>query len=938
MNPEPAFSWIASSTSSPRNHFVRFLRSFELPLVPPEAQLHLFADTRYRLSINGDLLGYGPARFYPSHPEYDTFDLSPHLRTGANVIEVEVWSAGSSNFQSVAAPGVFWAKGSIPVADGAPINLSTPGEWSALDDTSVEAQSIPLSFALGPVEVRDLALKAPGSPQPVETIKAPHAEPQPSTLPAMEARIRHASRLLYLGAGSTGGEVRLGCFRCFPDAAPSYANSPKSSGLYAARLYSPREQSIDCGLFWGDHFLNGSPLERRDHPGLGNRQDTTLNLRKGWNRLAGSFLIQADVAGMLLGFPRTAGLELGPPEGDAGSVPGFLCRPLASGEDGEHLAREWSAPSGPADPPKNASHDWQLVPGDSHRRAPARSVGWDRPAAQPAARPLEQGEDFALEAGPDGLAILTLDFASEFFGRPRFTLDCDAPCTVDVSYDEFLREDGTIDLFGAHWIIHSTDRFDFPAGSTSVEAFHNRGGRFLQFNLRTQPGTRIRLSDVAIAEFKTPTYDVGDFTCDDPFWNWLWQTSRTTLDASLEDVWSDSPWREQGCYLGDSLVQFHAHTCLSADFRLPARILRLFAQGQREDGQIPGVVPAAMERAHPDFTLLYVRFVRDYWAQTGDAALVRELWSVLEKLLGSETWRIGPHGLVQATCGHLFIDWSVEAEARQGYSSVLNAFYFDALRCAAELAPLAEADPQPYARRAESVRQAMDAHLWDESLGRYRCTLLEDGTLIEGRALHGNTIAFARGLADESKAARILPWLLGEIEDNAGKIIRHKESQPERPRSTSGQLEYYFLFYLIEALGAQGRFYQALPVIDDMWSLMRREGATTFWESVIQSYYKEGSLCHSWAVAPMIAAVRDVLGYRLSEPGNPRVVCIRPQPGPLRQAEGNVPHPDGPVHIRWQREGDDFHLEVTHPASAEFQCLPPPGIAQANFHLSCRKR
>jgi len=930
-----SFCWHpGTEKASGRNRFVRFFREFDLSAAAEAAEIRLFADTRYRLIVNGRIAGYGPARFYPSHTEADPHDLRAYLQTGSNRLEVEVWSAGSPNFQSVAAKAVFWADGAITDGGGKVHTLSTPGDWRAAVDERIEPDSVPLSFALGPVEIRDLSRTAatPSEAVPVVPVDGTgHAAPAERSIPEMTERLRRPQRLRYAGPGTTGGEWRGGLVHRFPFPTASGTNfSLRRKALYRTRIHSPRAQTVTCGLFWADHFLNGEPLARTDAAGLGNRQVATLRLRKGWNRLAGVFDVVGEIAVQTFGLPTAAGLRLAAEDG-AGE--GFFTRLISPGDEAaEHAAeavRAWSKED--TETASVPAPEWEFVEAASIRRAPARQVAWDRPAEPAQQRALDGRDAFELETGPDGLAILNLDFASEFFGHPVFTLTTDKPCIVDVAYDEFLREDGCIDLFRAHWQIQSADRFDCPAGETTVEGFHNRGGRFLQFNLRAAPGTRLRVSAVAVREFKTPTGTVGRFACSAPFWNWLWDTGLTTLDASLEDVWSDSPWREQGCYLGDSLVQFHAHACLSSDMRLPRRILRLFAESQKPDGQICCVVPAAMDRAHPDFSLIFVRFLRDYWAASADDDLVRELWPTLLRLLRSETWVRSPEGLVRTTGGTLFIDWSVESEARQGFSSVLNAFFFDALQCAAELAPLVGEDAAPWRDEAETIRAAMDAQLWDEALGRYRCTRLEDGTEVAGRALHGNTIAWARGLADPAKADRILPWLLGEIDGNGAKIIAHKEKQPLPPRSQSGQLEYYFLFYLLEGLGARGRAAEGGPVIHEMWGLMYDAGASTFWESVLQSYFKEGSLCHSWAVAPSVMAVRDLLGYRPLA-GEPNRVRIQPQPCGIKQAEGDVPHPAGIISIRWWWEADDFHLKVAYPESADVECLPPAGVPEARFH------
>jgi hypothetical protein len=69
---------------------VAFRKIFELPKRPAQATLSLFADARYVLWVNGTYVDRGPARFQPNGPQYDVFDLAPHLQAGRNAVVVLV--------------------------------------------------------------------------------------------------------------------------------------------------------------------------------------------------------------------------------------------------------------------------------------------------------------------------------------------------------------------------------------------------------------------------------------------------------------------------------------------------------------------------------------------------------------------------------------------------------------------------------------------------------------------------------------------------------------------------------------------------------------------------------------------------------------------------------------------------------------------------------
>jgi len=69
---------------------VGFRKTFDLAAKPASALLHLFADARYILWVNGVYVDRGPARFQPNGPEYDTIDIARFLKPRKNVVALLV--------------------------------------------------------------------------------------------------------------------------------------------------------------------------------------------------------------------------------------------------------------------------------------------------------------------------------------------------------------------------------------------------------------------------------------------------------------------------------------------------------------------------------------------------------------------------------------------------------------------------------------------------------------------------------------------------------------------------------------------------------------------------------------------------------------------------------------------------------------------------------
>ena len=72
-------------------------RVVELAAKPARFIVHVSADNRYRLYVNGAQISSGPQRSDAMHWRYETVDLAPALRSGRNVIAAVVWNWGPNH-------------------------------------------------------------------------------------------------------------------------------------------------------------------------------------------------------------------------------------------------------------------------------------------------------------------------------------------------------------------------------------------------------------------------------------------------------------------------------------------------------------------------------------------------------------------------------------------------------------------------------------------------------------------------------------------------------------------------------------------------------------------------------------------------------------------------------------------------------------------------
>jgi alpha-L-rhamnosidase len=87
--------WISVPNTSPYDYGVyHFRRTFDLAAAPSSFLIHVTADNRYKLYVNGDLVSLGPARGDLHHWRYESVDIAPYLKTGKNLLAAVVWNFG----------------------------------------------------------------------------------------------------------------------------------------------------------------------------------------------------------------------------------------------------------------------------------------------------------------------------------------------------------------------------------------------------------------------------------------------------------------------------------------------------------------------------------------------------------------------------------------------------------------------------------------------------------------------------------------------------------------------------------------------------------------------------------------------------------------------------------------------------------------------------
>ncbi len=99
INPDLLAGWPASWVSMPgvpqKDYGVyHFRKTFDLDGKPEKFIVHISADNRYRLFVNGKAVCNGPARGDLYNWYFETVDIAPFLKKGSNIIASLVWNMG----------------------------------------------------------------------------------------------------------------------------------------------------------------------------------------------------------------------------------------------------------------------------------------------------------------------------------------------------------------------------------------------------------------------------------------------------------------------------------------------------------------------------------------------------------------------------------------------------------------------------------------------------------------------------------------------------------------------------------------------------------------------------------------------------------------------------------------------------------------------------
>ena len=919
-HPTP-FVWL-NREGQGRNVHAYFRHELNLRTAPKKAKLHLFADSNYHLRVNGEFVGYGPVRFYPEFPEYDTYDLRAHLWPGRNVIAVHVLSNGFATFHALANRPGFVAWGKVRDGRGKTFDLATPGGWRCARATGYDAEAPRFSFAQGPIHLYDerkdpWAHDRPGKPggQWHTPAKVPWqdawGELKPRSIPHLTQDARTPARLLSAHEHLDREEILS--FRMIQHYNPKLHVPPTADGFARTQIHSPRAQKVRVGLYWGEHFLNGQEIKKEaQRPEQFARNDAELDLREGWN----AFFVHCGLVFAAWEFhvavPKAAELEFSP-DGKHGDEAAFKIAGPISREETQKWP-PWKPDSLPQLLAALEPH-WRPVKRDPLPASPAKGLAWCEFGPALKLDP-HVARDLPVAAGKPTSFIF--DMGGEVLGRIFVEFDGPEGTVVDVGHTEELK--GSRPFLFKAVLVQAGERHVSRGGPSRLETFTPRGFRYLQVAVRNHDAPVV-LRQVGVVSQVYPHEKAGSFECSDALLNEIWEMGWRTLRACSEDVYTDCPWRERTLYAGDLLPEFATTLVTSGDTRLARRCLHIFLQSQSPENEWQhGMAPRERDRQslgdYPLITLLiadwYVRYAKD-------REFSAYAFPFFQRMLNGLRTLRAENGLFQAA-SQPFIDHV--KQIKDGQVCALNALI--ARACAAlggwarRLGKAKEA--REYERLGRSTGAAVRRLFWDSQAGAFGDALV-NGKLAAEHAISSSAWPSCYGLTSPAQEVGIHAHIRRRAE--ASELGRKEFCTP------------YGAFYLLGGLYEHGGEGLAEDLVRRLWGQMAAFGSDTVWEV----FSPDNSLTHAWSSAPTYYLSTRALGVRLGFPEAVDLsrITIAPQSETLDWAAGVVPHPRGKVSVRWRVESRRLVLDYAASKGVRCDVRPQGRLAKLELWVNGRR-
>jgi hypothetical protein len=462
---------------------------------------------------------------------------------------------------------------------------------------------------------------------------------------------------------------------------------------------------------------------------------------------------------------------------------------------------------------------------------------------------------------------------------------------------------------------------------------------------------RASITGFKLMERLYPYNRLGNFTCNDPFLNQLWEMCARSCEVLSEDSYVDCADRERVEWMDDTPPGFDiTETAMAGPAAADGKIVfsdpRLLEELVRRTGLT--LQPEGWVKAHTcsdrydihaqmeDRACDWVAGLRLYYEATGDPKVIQEIWPAVVAQMNYFLDRRTPRGLVR---GRDWVVWGNPLGYLTGETTTLNVFVQRALADSAFLAGAigAKEDGQRFSDAADHLKQAINTVLWDEADGGFCSGYFDevDATNLNRTVyglrkvalpvtdhrtpatLHADLFALDQGVVPPERRDRVISAMLKQTPDQLSGSI----------------MVYYYAMKQMYALDRPEFDTRVLNMFRQGWKAMVANPWDCSWEG-----FDGGSKAHIYGMYPGYFLSADVLGVRRDAPVWKHQIVIAPHLGGLTHAGGVVVTPFGPVPVDWNNADGVLHFKVTVPENTAAWLELPSKSGRGEINLNGKSR
>ncbi len=369
-----------------------------------------------------------------------------------------------------------------------------------------------------------------------------------------------------------------------------------------------------------------------------------------------------------------------------------------------------------------------------------------------------------------------------------------------------------------------------------------------------------------------------------------WRTAR----LCAMETYFDCPYYEQLQYIGDTRIQAMVSYYNSGDERLARNAINLMDHSRITEGATQSRWPTHSTQIISTFSLWYIGMLHDYWMYRADSGFIKDKLAGERGVLEFFSKYQGADGSVRGLPYWNFIDWvggkgwdfAMPPKGTDGASAILDLQLLMAYQWAAALesAMGMPAYGALYRQKAAQLQGTIRNKYWNPARKLYADTDEKDVY-----SQHANSLAVLAGMVNQQDLPAVCQQLLQD--------------------KSLTQCTIYFKYYLHQAL-AKGGFGNDYLKWLDIWRDNIKMGLTTWAE--VSDLPNSRSDCHAWGASPNIEFFRMVLGIDSDAPGF-RKIKIEPHLGDLKDASGEIPHPNGKIAVAYALHGSKWNIKIMLP-------------------------